>query len=99
MPTFLVQNYVYVLLPFLTMMCNCLIREAQLPSSQKRSILHPVLKREGLDQITAQLLIFRLYLKYLNVSLQVSWLHILMLMTCSLLTNLDFGETTLLKLS
>src|SRR6218665_3188124 len=50
MPTFLVQDYVDVLLPFLTMMCNCSIREAQLPSSQKRSILHPVLKREGLDQ-------------------------------------------------
>src|SRR6218665_146669 len=45
MPTFLVQDYVDVLLPFLTMMCNCSIREAQLPSSQKRSILHPVLKR------------------------------------------------------
>src|SRR6218665_2024496 len=50
MPTFLVQDYVDVLLPFLTMMCNCSIRQAQLPSSQKRSILHPVLKREGLDQ-------------------------------------------------
>src|SRR6218665_2832838 len=50
MPTFLVQDYVDVLLPFLTMMCNCSIRESQLPSSQKRSILHPVLKREGLDQ-------------------------------------------------
>jgi hypothetical protein len=31
------------------MMCNCSIREAQLPTSQKRSILHPALKREGLD--------------------------------------------------
>ena len=38
-----------VILPFLTMMCNCSIREAQLPASQKRSILHPVLKRDGLD--------------------------------------------------
>src|SRR6218665_3312435 len=48
-PTFLVQEHIDVILPFLTVLCNSSIREAQLPSSQKQCILHPVLKREGLD--------------------------------------------------
>src|SRR6218665_2364991 len=38
------------LLPFLTALCNSSIREASLPDSQKRSILLPGIKQDGLDQ-------------------------------------------------
>src|SRR6218665_869245 len=46
---FLLQELFDVLLPFLTCLCNRSIQGGILPQSQKRSILIPVLKREGLD--------------------------------------------------
>ena len=49
LPTFLLQEFVDVLLPFLTVLCNRSIEDGVLPPSQKRSILVPVLKRSGLD--------------------------------------------------
>src|SRR6218665_1856161 len=49
-PTFLLQEVIDDLLPFLTALCNSSIREASLPDSQKRSILLPVIKQDGLDQ-------------------------------------------------
>src|SRR6218665_3067150 len=49
LPTFLLQKLVDVLLPFLTCLCNQSIQDGILPQSQKRLILIPVLKREGLN--------------------------------------------------
>ena len=46
----MVQELIDDLLPFLTILCNSSIRETCLPASQKRSVLLPVLKRDGLDQ-------------------------------------------------
>src|SRR6218665_532186 len=48
-PSFLAQELIDDLLPFLTVLCNRSIQEAHLPTSQKRSILLPKLKRDGLD--------------------------------------------------
>src|SRR6218665_1687938 len=48
-PTFILQEFVDTLLPFLTVLCNRSICDGDLPASQKRSILVPVLKAEGLD--------------------------------------------------
>src|SRR6218665_2675557 len=56
-PTFLLQEFVDDLLPFLTALCNGSIQDGVLPPSQKRSILVPVLKRSGLD--STDLLNFR----------------------------------------
>src|SRR6218665_1667820 len=50
-PTFLLQEFVDDLLPFLTALCNRSIQDGVLPPSQKRSVLVPVLKRSGLDSI------------------------------------------------
>ena len=49
LPTSLLQEFVDVLLPLLTVLCNRSIRDGILPASQKRSILVPALKCEGLD--------------------------------------------------
>ncbi|PGH37691.1 MAG: hypothetical protein CRN43_19655, partial [Candidatus Nephrothrix sp. EaCA] len=49
MPTFILQEFVDTLLPFLTVLCNRSLCDGDLPVSQKRSILVPVLKAEGLD--------------------------------------------------
>src|SRR6218665_705891 len=49
-PMSLLQEVIDDLLPFLTALCNSSIREASLPDSQKRSILLPVIKQDGLDQ-------------------------------------------------
>src|SRR6218665_1262349 len=49
-PTFLLQEVIDDLLPFLTALCNTSIREASLIDSQKHSILLPVIKQDGLDQ-------------------------------------------------
>src|SRR6218665_314064 len=38
-----------ILLPFLTLLCNTSLREGVLPSSQKRSIVIPIIKQPGLD--------------------------------------------------
>src|SRR6218665_389457 len=48
-PTFILQEFVDTLLPFLTVLCNRSLCDGDLPASQKRSILVPVLKAEGLD--------------------------------------------------
>jgi len=48
-PTFILQELVDTLLPFLTVLCNRSLCEGDLPASQKRSILVPVIKAEGLD--------------------------------------------------
>src|SRR6218665_282354 len=50
LPTFLLQEHVDLLLPILTELCNRSIREGVLPLSQKRSIVIPTLKCDGLDQ-------------------------------------------------
>src|SRR6218665_2063383 len=49
LPTSLLQEFVDVLLPLLTVLCNRSIQDGILPASQKRSILVPALKCEGLD--------------------------------------------------
>src|SRR6218665_3769127 len=48
-PTFLLQEFVDDLLPFLTALCNRSIHDGVLPRSQKRSVLVPVLKCSRLD--------------------------------------------------
>ena len=48
-PTFILQEFVDTLLPFLTVLCNRSLCDGNLPVSQKRSIFVPVLKAEGLD--------------------------------------------------
>jgi hypothetical protein len=50
LPTFLLQEFVDILLPLLTTLCNRSLQEGILPPTQKRSILIPVLKSDGLDQ-------------------------------------------------
>ena len=44
LPTFLLKEYLDVLLPLLTALCNRSLREGYLPVSQKRSILIPVIR-------------------------------------------------------
>src|SRR6218665_794604 len=46
---FLIQESIDSLLPFLTLLCNASLREGVLPSSQKRSIIMPVIKQSGFD--------------------------------------------------
>ena len=48
-PSFLIQESIDVLLPFLTLLCNTSLREGVLPSSQKRSVISPIIKQPGLD--------------------------------------------------
>jgi hypothetical protein len=49
LPTFLLQELVDTLLPFLTLLCNSSLRDGVLPESQKRSIVVPVPKSETSD--------------------------------------------------
>ena len=49
LPPFLIQESIDSLLPFLTLLCNVSLHEGVLPSSQKRSIIMPVVKQSGLD--------------------------------------------------
>ena len=49
LPPFLIQESIDILLPFLTLLCNTSLREGVLPSSQKRSIITPIIKQPGLD--------------------------------------------------
>ena len=49
LPSFLLQESIDTHLPFLIVLCNCSLQEGVLPVSQKRSILVPVLKDNGLD--------------------------------------------------
>jgi hypothetical protein len=48
-PTFLLHEFIDILLPLLTTLCNRSLQEGILPSTQKRSILIPALKSGGLD--------------------------------------------------
>src|SRR6218665_2200298 len=49
LPASLIQDYMDDLLPFLTLLCNRSLQEGVLPDSQKRSVVFPALKRDGLD--------------------------------------------------
>lgn len=49
LPTCILKEFLDVLLPFLTRMCNASITEGCLPSSQKEAIVIPALKKHGLD--------------------------------------------------
>src|SRR6218665_4005315 len=49
LPPFLIQESIDILLPFLTLLCNTSLREGVLPSSQKRSIVTPIIKQPGLN--------------------------------------------------
>ena len=48
-PTFLIKEFLYPLLPFLTKLCNVSLQEGRLPSSQTTAIVTPALKKPGLD--------------------------------------------------
>ena len=48
-PTFLVREFVDLLLPFLTTLVNTSLMQGQLPASQKHAVVTPRLKRSGLD--------------------------------------------------
>lgn len=49
LPPVLIQKSIHSLLPFLTLLCNMSLREDVLPSSQKRSVIMPVIMLSGLD--------------------------------------------------
>ena len=48
-PTFLIKEFLEILLPFLTRMCNASLQEGRLPSSQTTAIVTPALKKPSLD--------------------------------------------------
>jgi hypothetical protein len=48
-PSFLVKDFLDVILPFVARMCNTSIQEGSLPASQKRAIVTPALKKHDLD--------------------------------------------------
>ena len=56
-PTFLVREFVDVLLHYLTSMVNASLAQGRLPTSQKHAIVMPLLKKTGLD--TADMANFR----------------------------------------
>jgi len=56
-PTFLVREFIDVLLPYLTAMVNASLKQGRLPESQKHAIVTPLLKKPGLD--TAELVNYR----------------------------------------
>ena len=49
LPTFLLREFVDVLLPYVARMVNSSLRQGRLPDSQKHAIVTPLLKRPGLD--------------------------------------------------
>ena len=49
MPTFLVREYLDVLLPYLTGMVNASLAQGRLPVCQRHAIVTPVLKKTGID--------------------------------------------------
>ena len=49
LPTSLLQDVVDILLPFLVLLCNASLRNAELPASHKHSLVTPVVKQAGLD--------------------------------------------------
>ena len=48
-PTFLLREFVDLLLPYATRMVNASLEEGRLPISQRHAIVTPLLKRPGLD--------------------------------------------------
>jgi hypothetical protein len=48
-PTFIVKEFVDVLAPILTQLCNSSIRSGCVPASQKEAVVIPALKKHGLD--------------------------------------------------
>jgi len=48
-PTFLVHEFVDILLPYLTTMVNACLQQGRLPISQKHAVVTPLLKKSGLD--------------------------------------------------
>src|SRR6218665_4163098 len=49
LPPFLIKDYLDELLPFLLLLCNTALGDEALPASQKRALVFPSLKRNGLD--------------------------------------------------
>ena len=56
-PTFIVHEFVDVLLPYLTSMVNASLAQGRLPTSQRHAVVTPLLKKTGLD--TADMSNFR----------------------------------------
>jgi len=52
-PTFMVREFVELLLPFLTTMVNTSLTQGQLPASQKHATVTPRLKKSGLTSPTS----------------------------------------------
>ena len=48
-PTFLLREFIDVLLPFVTQMVNASLQQGRLPDSQKHEMVRPLLKKPGLD--------------------------------------------------
>src|SRR5664279_4624325 len=48
-PTFLLREFIDVLLPFVTRIVNASLMQGRLPDSQKHAIVTPLLKKPGLD--------------------------------------------------
>ena len=48
-PTFIVREFIDLLLPYLTSMVNASLAQGRLPSSEKHAIVTPLLKKTGLD--------------------------------------------------
>jgi len=48
-PTFLLREFVDVLLPYVTCMVNASLSQGRLPESQKHAVVSPRLKKRGLD--------------------------------------------------
>ena len=49
MPTFLVREFINILLPYITKMVNSSLAAGRLPTAQKHAIVTPLLKRSGFD--------------------------------------------------
>jgi len=49
--TFLLREFVNLLLPFVTCMVNTSLRQGRLPKSQRHAIVVPVLKKPGLNTV------------------------------------------------
>ena len=49
-PTFFVKDFLDCLLSFITRMCNVSLKESCLPSSQKKAMITPRIKKPGLDR-------------------------------------------------
>ena len=54
MPTDILKQFLPVLLPYITKMCNASLREGILPTSQRSAIVTPRLKKAGSDSAYVQ---------------------------------------------